>query len=330
MRIAIVGAGGVGGLVGGLLARSGVDVAFVARGAHLAALRGRGLEVKSAGGSFHVAGVEAADDPAALAPADAVLVAVKGWQVKEVAPRLAPLVKEGGFAVPLENGVDAADELARALGEERVAGGLCFMLSWLEAPGVVRHVGEPPRVTLGERRRGPSARVAQLAAALTAAGVEARVADDVDAALWEKFLFIAPVGSVGAVTRAPMGVVRSLPETRALLTQAMEEIADVGRARGVRLAADVAARALAIVDRMPPDATASMQRDIQAGRPSELLDQTGAVVRLGREASVPVPANAFMFASLLPQEQAARDRQKDDARGGASATPRAPIADPPA
>jgi 2-dehydropantoate 2-reductase len=328
MRIAIVGAGGVGALVGGLLARSGVEVAFVARGAHLAALRARGLEVKSAGGAFHVGRVEAADDPSALAPADAVLVAVKGWQVKEVAPRLAPLLKEGGFAVPLENGVDAADELARALGEERVAGGLCFMLSWLEAPGVVRHVGEPPRVTLGERRAGPSERVARLAAALTAAGVEARVVDDVDAAAWEKFVFISPVGSVGAVTRAPMGVVRSLPETRALLTQAMEEIAAVGRARGVRLAADVTARALAIVDRMPADATASMQRDIQAGRPSELLDQTGAVVRMGREVSVAVPANAFMFASLLPQEQAAR--QKADARGGASATPRAPTADPPA
>jgi 2-dehydropantoate 2-reductase len=297
MRIAIVGAGGVGALVGGLLARSGVEVAFVARGAHLAALRARGLEVKSAGGAFHVGRVEAADDPSALAPADAVLVAVKGWQVKEVAPRLAPLLKEGGFAVPLENGVDAADELARALGEERVAGGLCFMLSWLEA-------------------------------ALTAAGVEARVVDDVDAAAWEKFVFISPVGSVGAVTRAPMGVVRSLPETRALLTQAMEEIAAVGRARGVRLAADVTARAFAIVDRMPADATASMQRDIQAGRPSELLDQTGAVVRMGREVSVAVPANAFMFASLLPQEQAAR--QKADARGGASATPRAPTADPPA
>jgi 2-dehydropantoate 2-reductase len=319
MRIAIVGAGGVGGLLGGLLARSGVEVAFVARGAQLVALRERGLQVNDARGAFHVARVEAAEDPAALAPADAVLVAVKGWQVKEIAPRLAPLLSPGGFAVPLENGVEAADELARALGEERVAGGVCYMLSWLEAPGVVRHVGAPPRVTLGERHAGPSERVERLAAALRAAGVEARVADDVDAAAWEKFLFIAPVGSVGAVTRAPMGVVRSLPETRELLTLAMEEIAAVGRARGVRLAPDAAARALAIVDRMPADATASMQRDIQAGRPSELLDQTGAVVRMGRELSVPVTANAFMFASLLPQEQAAR--KEFDPRGGNGGTP---------
>jgi 2-dehydropantoate 2-reductase len=308
MRIAIVGAGGVGGLVGGLLARSGVEVAFVARGAQLAALRERGLEVNSALGAFRVAPVEAAEDPAALAPADAVIVAVKGWQVKEVAPRLAPLLSKGGFAVPLENGVDAADELARALGEERVAGGLCFVLSWLEAPGVVRHVGEAPRVTLGERRAGRSERVERLAAALRAAGVEATISDDVEAAAWEKFLFIAPVGSVGAVTRAAMGVVRALPETRELLSRAMEEIAAVGRARGVRIAPDAIARALAIVDRMPAEATASMQRDIQAGRPSELLDQTGAVVRMGREQSVPVPANAYMYASLLPQEQAARKK----------------------
>lgn len=305
MRIAIVGAGGVGGLLGGLLARSGTEVAFVARGAQLAALRERGLEVKSPLGEFRVA-VEVADDPAKLAPADAVLVAVKGWQVREVAPALAPLVRDGGFAVPMENGVDAADELARALGEARVAGGLCFMISRIESPGVVRHVGGAPGVTLGERRGGGSPRLEALATALRKAGVEVKVADDIDAAAWEKFLFIASFGGVGAVTRAPLGVIRTLPETRALIEGAMQEIAALARARGVRLAPDAIARAMAIVDRMPAEGTASMQRDIQGGRPSELLDQTGAVVRMGRDAGVPVPLNAFLFASLLPQEQAAR------------------------
>jgi 2-dehydropantoate 2-reductase len=310
MRIAMVGAGGVGALLGGLLARGGSEVAFVARGASLEALRDRGLSVNSPRGIFHLRDVEVSDDPAALAPADAVLVAVKGWQVREVAPRLAPLLRPDGFAVPLENGVEAADELARALGEDRVAGGLCHMLAWLEAPGAVRHVGELLRVTMGERRGGGSARLDHLARALRAASADAVVADDIAAATWEKFLFISSFGGVGAVTRSPVGAYRAVPETRALLVAAMEEVAALARARGVRLATDAVARAMATVDQLPADATASMQRDIQAGRPSELGDQTGAIVRLARESSVPTPVHGFLLASLLPQERAARRASK--------------------
>ncbi|HET9599486.1 MAG TPA: 2-dehydropantoate 2-reductase [Anaeromyxobacteraceae bacterium] len=306
MRIAVVGAGGVGALVGGLLARAGNEVAFVARGAQLAALREKGLRVESARGSFHLPRVEASDDPASLRPAEAVLVAVKGWQVAEVAPRLAPLLAPGAFAVPLENGVEAADRLAAALGEERVVGGLCHMIAWLEAPGLVRQQGEMLRVTLGKRPDGAGARLEPLAAALRAAGIDAVLADDVEAAVWEKFLFISAFGGVGAATRAPAGVVRSRPETRALLSSAMEEVAALARARGVRLASGAVARALAIVDGLAPGATASMQRDVQAGRPSELVDQTGAIVRLAREAGVPAPVNGFLLAALLPQEVAAR------------------------
>ena len=306
MRIAIVGTGGVGALVGGLLARGGSEVAFVARGANLSALRDRGLSVNSPRGTFRLDRVEVTDDPAILAPADVVLVAVKGWQVREVAPRLTPLLAREGFAVPLENGVEAADDLAEALGEHRVAGGLCHMLAWLEAPGVVRHVGELLRVTVGERHGGGSARLDRLVDTLGAAGIDAVVADDISAALWEKFLFISSFGGVGAVTRSPVGAFRAVPESRALLVSAMEEVAALARARGIRLAPDAVDRALATLDRLPADATASMQRDIQAGRPSELGDQTGAVMRLARESSVPVPAHAFILASLLPQEQAAR------------------------
>lgn len=195
-------------------------------------------------------------------------------------------------------------------------GGLCHMVAWLEQPGLVRHVGEMLRVTLGERRGGSSARVAALARALQESGVDAAISDDVEAASWEKFVFIAAFGGVGAVTRAPVGVVRAVPETRALLAQAMEETAAVGRARGVRVSGDAVAKALAIVDRLQPETTASMQRDIQAGRPSELTDQNGSVLQKGRAAGVPVPAHAFLLAALLPQEQAARRsaaaRQRSD------------------
>lgn len=306
MRIVVVGAGGVGGLIGGLLAKSGVDVAFVARGKNLEALRAHGLRVEGPRGTFTLDNVSVSDDPAQLMAADVVLVAVKAWQVAELAPTLRPLLAQGGYVVPLENGVEAAESLVAALGEERVAGGLCAMFAWLDSPGVIKHAGAVVRVVLGERRGAVSPRLERLAAQLTAANVDVEVTPDIDAAMWEKFLFISSFGAVAAVTRAPAGVVRTLPETRQLLIAAMEEVAALARARGVRLREDAVARALGMVDALMPDTTASMQRDIMAGRPSELLDQSGAIVRMAAAARVPAPAHGFLLASLLPQERAAR------------------------
>jgi 2-dehydropantoate 2-reductase len=309
MRIVIVGAGGVGGLVGGLLAHSGADVAFVARGRQLEALKTNGLRVESPRATFHLKSVEAAADPAELPPADVVMVAVKSWQVAEIAASLEPLVATGGYVVPLQNGVEAASTLVAALGEERVAGGLCAMLAWLEAPGLIKHAGRTLRIVLGERnhqRGGASVRLTALAQQLRAAHIDVELSDDIEAAAWEKFLFIAPFGAVAAVTRVPAGIVRSVPESRALLEKAMNEVAAVARARGVRLRSEAVGGALAQVDALLPDATASMQRDIQAGRPSELQDQVGAIVRMARERSVEVPANEFLLAALLPQELNAR------------------------
>lgn len=305
MRIVVVGAGGVGGLFGGLLHRSGEDVAFVARGRHLEALRGGGLEVRSSLGTFAVRAT-AAEDPAAIGKADAVLVAVKAWQVEEVAPRLRPLVGPGTVVVPMENGVEAAGTLAAALGEGPVAGGLTHVFAWIEAPGVLRHVGPAPRVTLGELRGGGSERLERLAVALRKAGMEAAVVPDIEVALWEKFLFIDPFGSVGAATRAPIGVVRETSETRVLLVSTMREVAAVAKARGVALPSDAIDRTLARLDSLPVDGTASMHRDIVAGKPSELFEQTGAVVRLGARAGVPTPVHEVLFACLLPQEAQAR------------------------
>jgi 2-dehydropantoate 2-reductase len=306
MRIGVVGVGGVGGLVGGLLARAGHEVAFVARGAQLAALRAGGLRIEGPRASFHLERVEVAEDPLGLAPCDVVLVCTKAWQVAALGPRLGRLLGPAGFAVPLQNGVESAGALAAALGEERVVGGLIHVFARIEAPGFVRHVAEPLRVTIGERAGGSSPRVEALAAALRAALVDALVSPDVEAAAWEKFLFIDPVSLLGAAARAPIGATRSHPETRALLAAAMEEVVAVGRARGVRWTGDVVARALGLVDAVPADSTTSLQRDLQAGRPSELDDQAGSVIRMAQGAGVAVPVHAALHAVLLPQERAAR------------------------
>lgn len=307
MRIAVFGAGAVGGYFGGRLAQAGHSVVFIARGAQLQTLRRDGLVVESACGDFSLRRVEASDAPSEAGRVDAVLVAVKAWQVREAGRAMLPMLHADAFVVPLQNGVEARDELAGEVGEERVLGGLCRLISVLEAPGRIRHTGMTPRIEFGEYDGRTSDRVLALKAAFDAAsGVSAAVPADVAAAVWEKFLFIAPFSGVGAVTRAPAGALRSVPQSRALLEAAMREVHALARARGVHVRADAVERTLGFVDGLPAEATASMQRDLLEGRPSELDYQNGAVVRLAREAAVPAPVNEFLYACLLPAELKAR------------------------
>jgi 2-dehydropantoate 2-reductase len=307
MRIAVFGTGGVGGYFGGRLAQAGEDVVFIARGRHLEAMRRDGLRVESVDGDFAVHPVEATDEPREAGPADAVLLGVKAWQVKEAGRALPPLFGASGFVVPLQNGVEAADELAAEVGPERVVGGLCKIVSFVVGPGRIRHAGVAPRIEFAERDGRRSDRVERLRAAFEkAAGLSVATPSDIAAALWEKFLFIAPLSGIGAVTRMPAGPVRSVPESRGMLETAMREVFDLARARGIGLRKDAVARTMSYVDGLPADSTTSMQRDILEGRPSELDYQTGAIVRLGRECRVSVPVNEFIYRSLVPGERRAR------------------------
>lgn len=304
MRIAIYGVGGVGGYFGARLLEAGRDVSFVARGRNLEALAARGLRVRSLAGDIHLPRVPLAPEAGSC---DLVLLAVKAWQVAEAAPGMAALLRPDGVVLPLQNGVEAADQLGAVVGRSRVVAGLCRIVAFVEEPGVVRHAGVDPRIEIGELDGPPARGVSRVREAFAGTiGVSVAVAEDIRRALWEKFLFIAPVSAVGAVSRQPVGSWRRVPETRILLLQAMEEVAALARARGVALDEACVARTLAYVDGLPADATASMQRDIADGRPSELESQVGAVVRLGREAAVPTPASAFLYAALLPAETAAR------------------------
>lgn len=307
MRIAVFGAGGVGGYFGGRLAQAGHDVAFVARGAHLRAMRERGLAVESPAGDFVVDPVRATDRPEEIGPVEAVLVCVKAWQVPEAAAALGPLLGDDTFAVPLQNGIEAADQLAAAVGPGRVVGGLCRIVSYVTAPGRVRHASTAPSIEVGERDGRPSARVAALAAAFAPAiGVRLTVSPDIEAAAWRKFLFIAPLSGVGALAGQPIGAWRHDPAWREMLRAAMEEVARLAEARGVALGEGAVESALRAVDAQAEDATASMQRDLLAGRPSELEQQNGAVVRLARAAGLETPVNADILDRLLPLERRSR------------------------
>ena len=308
MKIAIYGAGGVGGYYGGVLARTGHDVALVARGAHLSAIRRSGLSVLSPAGDFRVRHAFATDDPGEIGPVDAVIVAVKSLHLPAVRDGIGPLLGPETLVVPLLNGVDAHDALLPAVGRARMAKGLTRILSEVSRPGEIRHVGVEPYVAMAEWDGGASPRVEALVSALSGAGVLAEIPPDIDAAIWLKFAFVCSVGGVCAVCRMPVGPVRSLPASRDLLRRAMQEIAAVGKARGVALPDDTAARALAIADSFPPEGTSSLQRDIAAGVPSELDAWSGAAVRLGADSGVPTPVHSFIYSALLPGEMEARGR----------------------
>ncbi|SDM68449.1 ketopantoate reductase [Franzmannia pantelleriensis] len=308
MRIAIYGTGGVGGYFGGRLAAAGEDVTFIARGDHLAAIQRDGLKVQSIHGDFQVVPAQASDDPASVGPVDLVVVAVKAWQVADAAAAMAPLLGPETCVLPLENGVEAADQLAREVGADRVIGGLCGILAWREAPGVIRHAGIDPFIRLGELDNRKSKRVATIRECLASAdGMTAEIAEDIQVAIWSKFLFICAMSGIGSIARAPIGITRRLPDSRALIESILEEIYQVGLAKGVALPDDAVARAMKFIDALPEKSTASMQRDITAGRPSELESQNGAVVRLGIELGVATPVNRVIHAALLPQELAARE-----------------------
>jgi 2-dehydropantoate 2-reductase len=307
VRFAIIGVGGVGGYVGARLAEAGHDVLLIARGAHRAAIAEAGLHLHSPLGDVLIHPAQVTDDPSGNGPVDCVILAVKAWQVAEAAHTAAPLLGAGSTVLTLQNGVEAPVRAASVLGRERVLGGVAKIISFVASPGHIEDAGVPPSLVIGELGGGSSARVQALQAAFEKTrGLDVSVASDIERALWEKYIFIASWAGVGAVTRAPLGVVRRVPETRRLIEGAAEELERVARARGVRLDAGVAQGVMAFIDRLPPEGTASLQRDIAAGRPSELDDLTGAAVRLGAEVSVPTPVNAFLLGALAPLEQRAR------------------------
>ena len=306
MRIAVVGAGGVGGFFGGKLAHAGIDTTFLVRGATLDALRSRGLRVDSIDGDFVMEHVNATDDPSSVGIVDAILMAVKAWQIPEAARRLAPMIGPDTAVVPLENGIDAADVLAGIVGREHVLGGLCAIVSFVVAPGHVRHAASPPLVMFGELDNSHSDRVARLREAFQRAGIHAEVPQDIHRSLWTKFLFIAPMSGVGALTRVSIGEWRVLPEVRAIVDRALHEVVALATARGIDLGNDPVGKTWERYDALAPASTSSLQRDVMEGKPSELEAQLGAIVKLGRESDVPVPVTEMLYHCLLPQERKAR------------------------
>lgn len=308
MKFAIFAAGGVGGYFGGRLAQAGHDVTFIARGAHLAAIRETGLKVDSIAGDFVIQPAKATDDPASVGAVDVVIVAVKGWQMEEAIKQMKFLVGTHTVILPLLNGVEAPEQLSAAFGSAGVLGGLCRISSFVAEPGRIQHVGMEPSITFGELDNEKSDRVLALQKIFAEIPeITVNAPDDIQVAMWQKFIFICAMSGVGAVTRQPVGVYREIPETRAMLASTLKEVLAVGKAQGVALPENMVDTILDKIDALPDTMLASMQKDIMEGRPSELESQNGVVVRMGRDSGVPTPTNDFIYACLLPQERKARN-----------------------
>jgi 2-dehydropantoate 2-reductase len=308
MHIVVFGAGGVGGYFGGRLAKAGETVTFIARGEHLHAMLANGLSVESIKGDFTVQPVHATDDTSKVGAVDAVLVCVKTWQIPKAAKAIVPLLGPDTFVVPLENGVEASSQLAEILGRKHILGGLCRIASRIASPGNIQHTAIDPSIAFGELDNRPSSRTRNLLQSFTSAGVSAEIPPDINVAVWQKFLFISAVSGIGAVTRVPMGMFRSVQGTRQMLEEALKECYSVAIAQGIHLPDSSVANILAYIDSLSPGTMPSMQRDIMDGHPSELEAQNGALVHMGRMHNIPTPVHSFIYYSLLPQENLARSQ----------------------
>jgi 2-dehydropantoate 2-reductase len=308
MRIAIMGTGGVGGYYGGLLSRQGQEVIFIARGAHLQAIRQKGLKVKSVHGDFLVSPAQATADPAGVGPVDLILFTTKTYHTDVAAEAIRPLVGPETVVLPLQNGIDAAERIGAFVGREYLVGGVTWISAAIEAPGVIGQYSQFRRVVLGEFNGKITARLQRIYEALQTTGITVEMTEDISKVLWTKFVFISAASALGSLTRATIGEYRQVPETREVLTEAIREVAAVAQARGVKLARDLVADTLEFIDNAAPDMKTSMQRDLEAGRLSELESMIGVVPRLGREAGVPTPAMRLAYAVLKPGNLKAQGR----------------------
>ena len=309
MRIVIFGTGGVGGYFGGRLAQAGEDVTFIARAEHLRAIKTNGLKVESSSGDFVLYPAKATDNVSEVGETELVILGVKAWQVPEAARAVKPLVGPTTTVVPMQNGVDAVPQLVDELGSENVIGGLCRIVSFVVAPAHIRHAGFRPSIIIGELDNQRSDRIVRIEEVFKHAGLDTTIATDIQVALWTKFLFIASFSGVGAVADAPAGMLRSDPKWRGQMLSAMQEIYALAHARGVKMPPDSVDKVMAAVDGLPEDTTSSMQRDIAAGKPSELDSQNGAVVRMARESGIEVPTHTLIYETLKPLEVKARSQR---------------------
>ena len=300
MRIAVIGTGGIGGPYGASLAKAGADVIFVARGAHLAAIRENGLRIEGDRGETHLRPAQATDNIAGIGTVDIVLCCVKLWDLEVVAGQIRPIVASQTAVIPLQNGVDAPERMVRILGDAAVMGGVAFVTGTIIAPGVIRQTGTYQRMTFGELDGRISERGQRLRDLCEVAGFEGVLSPDIMVPVWEKFIGLVPLSGLNALTRLALGKWRDDPDLWALCEAALRETVSVGLAQGVGLPPDCIDQTLALMRSMPAHHMTSMGNDLIRGSRLELPWFAGKVVDLGRRHGINTPVNGFIYAALKP------------------------------
>lgn len=290
-----MGSGGVGGYFGARLAQGGADVTFIARGAHLAALRAGGLRMESPLGDLHLAKPKVTDDPGTVGAVDLVLFSVKLWDTESAARSIAPLVGPGTGVISFQNGVQKDDVLREVLGEQAVIGGVSYIAATIGEPGLIRHSGKMQKLVFGEYDGSTTGRVERLRDACAAGGIDHELSTGIRQTIWEKFVFLVGLSGTTTTARVPIGPIRANQRSRAFLHDVMDEVVQVARAEGVPLPADYAASRLAFCDGLPPTMTSSMHNDLERGGRLEAPWLSGDVVARGRRLGIPTPCNGAIL-----------------------------------
>jgi len=305
MKIIIIGAGGVGGYFGGKLAAAGFDTSFLVRGKTLEAIQTNGLQVKSILGDFHIA-AKATDNYDIIKDADLVILSVKSWQIEELALKFKPLLKADAMVLPLQNGADNANRLAAVLGAEKVLAGLCRIVAKIESPGIIDHFGYEPEILFGEIDNSKSQRLTEIHKTFNKAGFKNNISTDIQRDIWLKFLFIASISAMGALTRSVLGVMREDKYIRNILLATANEVLCIGQALGINISEKDIESCFKVIDKVDYDTTMSLQRDMMEEKPSELDNFNGFIVKKGDELGIDTPVNDFIYYSLKPMENKAR------------------------
>lgn len=306
MKILVYGIGGVGGYFGGRLAKSGNEVTMIARGKHLEEIKKNGLEVQSVNGDFKVKPWLATDKVSEAPEPELVILGVKSWQIQDAAKDLKSVIGKDTMVLPLQNGANNAEKLLEILPRENVLGGLCHIISFVEAPGKIKHASFEPLITFGELDNSRSERVLRVKTALDKAGITNNIPENIQLEIWKKFLFIATVSGIGGLTRVCIDKIRESDYLYDLMLKTAQEIRAVANAKGIPVGEEHLQKAFDIINNQPPGTTASTQRDIMAGKPSELENFNGYIVKEGERLKVQTPVNRFIYECLLPMEKEAR------------------------
>lgn len=306
MNILIYGTGGIGGFFGGKLSMTSHKVTFIARGAHLKAIQKHGITVKSITGDFTTRPYLATDDLATIDTPDLVIFGIKSWQLQEAAHKIIPYCSSQTLFLPLQNGADTAERLNKVLPKEQVLAGLCRMISFIEKPGVISNPDIAPSLLFGEQNNKRTERVESILKIFKDADIHASIPNNIQVAIWQKFLFITTVSAVGGLTRATIGEMRESQYINELMIKTAQEVHAIARAKGINLPEDIIDKTFAAINRQAHKTTASTQRDIMQGKPSELEDFNGFIVKEGKRLGIPTPINSMIYELLLPQENSAR------------------------